>query len=469
MHEHKFERSVQEKMEGLRLEPSAPVWLEVEAEIRKDRRKRRIIFWILPLALVLAGGSAWLLAGSKNKGTNPIGQAQVNPGFSPASPAPTKTVEIQSGKTRQPEVELTSAPPLPTPAPAAPTNLSDADANTSSAKKTATTNPSNTTSSKNIIEINGKKQGSKTVADLARHTAPSKKNKNVIKQLSPGIPDAISNTEPGKALTKETAIAAPPIIAAPKDSVKKSSSPPIASLSTDSSLQAPPATKKPSPKKHTRWQWTVAANGGIARISTASLPTTGATSSPVAPGVSSITTYDATKAKPGTGFSVEVLAGRPIARGLVWQVGLGYTQIHTSQEQTGTTYFNTAATGGLSGTPPSSIKTVTNATYHYITLPVKLQWKPLAGIPITFSPGISVQQLVAASGSYFDSGGSLHSGKDGIRKTSLSFDFGASYRIWHKKSLRLDAGPQLQYGPGSFYQNNPAHLLRFGLGLQFSF
>lgn len=59
MHEKEFERSVQQSLEDLSFAPSAPVWQQVEARIRAPRKKRRLIFWLLPL--FIAGGAAvWL-------------------------------------------------------------------------------------------------------------------------------------------------------------------------------------------------------------------------------------------------------------------------------------------------------------------------------------------------------------------------------------------------------------------------
>jgi hypothetical protein len=55
MPENDFEKQVQQKMEDLRLSPSGSVWLEVDRRIRKEK-KRRIIFWLLFLALLTGGG-----------------------------------------------------------------------------------------------------------------------------------------------------------------------------------------------------------------------------------------------------------------------------------------------------------------------------------------------------------------------------------------------------------------------------
>ena len=60
MQKKDFEKQVQEKMEELSFVPSPPVWQKVEEQIRKKDR-RRLIFWIIPLCLLLAGGGIWFL------------------------------------------------------------------------------------------------------------------------------------------------------------------------------------------------------------------------------------------------------------------------------------------------------------------------------------------------------------------------------------------------------------------------
>jgi len=52
-----FEKNVRRRMEGLRLHPSAEVWQRVEEQIRQNKRKRRILFFIIfsLIGLALAG------------------------------------------------------------------------------------------------------------------------------------------------------------------------------------------------------------------------------------------------------------------------------------------------------------------------------------------------------------------------------------------------------------------------------
>src|SRR4051812_13740149 len=53
-----FEKQVQQKMDELSFDPTPPVWLKVEEQIRKKKDRRRLILW-LPLACLLTGGGLW--------------------------------------------------------------------------------------------------------------------------------------------------------------------------------------------------------------------------------------------------------------------------------------------------------------------------------------------------------------------------------------------------------------------------
>lgn len=59
MSDHDFEKQVQLKMEQLRLRPSNAVWAGVEKNIRRDKRRRRMIIWI-PLLLLFMGAGGYI-------------------------------------------------------------------------------------------------------------------------------------------------------------------------------------------------------------------------------------------------------------------------------------------------------------------------------------------------------------------------------------------------------------------------
>lgn len=60
MSDHDFEKQVQNRLDQLKLRPSGAVWAAVEKNIRKEKRRRRMILW-LPIALLMLGAGGWLM------------------------------------------------------------------------------------------------------------------------------------------------------------------------------------------------------------------------------------------------------------------------------------------------------------------------------------------------------------------------------------------------------------------------
>ncbi|HLY68640.1 MAG TPA: hypothetical protein VKR53_02855, partial [Puia sp.] len=63
MHDPEFEKQVQKKLEELRFDPSGAVWAKVEQEMKKDKRRRPLL-WIFLLTGMLLGTGSWFLVGS---------------------------------------------------------------------------------------------------------------------------------------------------------------------------------------------------------------------------------------------------------------------------------------------------------------------------------------------------------------------------------------------------------------------
>jgi hypothetical protein len=76
MRANEFEKGVSEKMGEFRLQPSAPVWPEVERRIRERKRRRILFFWFSLAGIILAGlGGWWIMDNSKQPVSGSINQA----------------------------------------------------------------------------------------------------------------------------------------------------------------------------------------------------------------------------------------------------------------------------------------------------------------------------------------------------------------------------------------------------------
>ena len=55
-----FENKLEKELNGLRIEPSAAVWLEVEARMQKERKRRILLWWIFSSCILIAGAGVLL-------------------------------------------------------------------------------------------------------------------------------------------------------------------------------------------------------------------------------------------------------------------------------------------------------------------------------------------------------------------------------------------------------------------------
>jgi len=70
MYDHKFERTVRQKMDGLQFSPSGSVWSNIDKAIAGQRRRRRgVMVFLLPL-LLLSGATGAFIFAARESGTN---------------------------------------------------------------------------------------------------------------------------------------------------------------------------------------------------------------------------------------------------------------------------------------------------------------------------------------------------------------------------------------------------------------
>src|SRR5690349_15204419 len=113
MSDHEFEKKVQQKMDDLRLRPSDAVWAEVDRNLRRDKRRRRIVLWLPLMGILLTAGGYFIF-------TNPA---------TPGKESLAKTAPAQ----KKAAPEATTATPDATAAP----NTTTAKPNTSAAAETS--------------------------------------------------------------------------------------------------------------------------------------------------------------------------------------------------------------------------------------------------------------------------------------------------------------------------------------------
>jgi len=68
MQANEFEKQVSNKMDELSFRPSAPVWANIEEQLRKKRERRRLLLWLPLFFLLIISSGVWLISreGSAN-------------------------------------------------------------------------------------------------------------------------------------------------------------------------------------------------------------------------------------------------------------------------------------------------------------------------------------------------------------------------------------------------------------------
>ena len=322
MSDHDFEKQVQLRMEQLRLRPSDAVWMEVEKNIRREKRRRRMIIWLPLLLLVLGAGGYFAVKETARpakehlvKQSTPSSSSSTQndqPSTSSSTQIQENTLPSANAKTNEQAAaeKVTASDPVTTqktttgettpatgPAtgktPTAKAIVPDASAATDKVvtDKIVTTRPVKTPHKK-IIR---KPLNNDPVADLAPAKKPVRKvrsnkqqadNKPVITDQLADVPqkqtgekndtaDLVTTDATKQAeLMPDTAVAITSVTAAdsslaqatPVDSVAKDTTQTVA---TAPAAPAPVVAKAKQEKKkatESKWQWGVQAEGGYSGV-----------------------------------------------------------------------------------------------------------------------------------------------------------------------------------------------------------
>ena len=77
MREEEFEKRVRDKMKQLGFDPSESVWIGVDKEINKEKRRRMPLFWLFfASGLLLAGGAYYFVTNKNTAGVIPNNNAE---------------------------------------------------------------------------------------------------------------------------------------------------------------------------------------------------------------------------------------------------------------------------------------------------------------------------------------------------------------------------------------------------------
>jgi hypothetical protein len=494
--QNEFEKQVQQKMEELKFTPSAPVWKHIEEQIRPKKDRRRMIFW-LPLLVLLAGGLYWWFQAPSSilSGKSDTVFSKTPPAADPVSPAATATHRGSSPNTdtKKNGSEVAKAP-----------IGKDAQESTKQVEEPQKQNtvslPSLTTGQKSITVT---KQGRPVASekDHKPNRISGEMNSDRKENTSTKTPDADEKAPYNKRFfdkdnsskevigskkeksfpTSENAMVQTPEQKRPDSSVATGASRPATvhdsvQKKIDSVTTVPQTMPVKKAKPAAGWNW-----GIVGRVGTSAVADglflypdyRNVFSSPLTNGGTPAVSYrEPSTPKNGIMFSVGASLTKKLSRRISFSTGLQYdfysTLISVGQMIRQDTFaradYSVASFYSNSGTYFTNYRN----QYHFVSIPVQLNWQVARKLPLYIGAGLALQQLVYTNALvYSDHSGIYYKDKNAFHKTQLFTGADLQYRVWNTHRFALLAGPHIQYAITSLEKEDAnKHLVTWGLKTQ---
>jgi hypothetical protein len=461
MQEQNFEKQVRDKMEEIALAPSAPVWMKVEEEIKRKKQKRRIIFWILPMAVLLGGGIYFYSSSySKNISANSYSvnageiKEQRNILFPPSNAKNNSPRNLDNKKRDVLEAGKNE-------------HESEAVENKKTIsvyykpRRIISTHISTIHSSNNTSE-------KLTKEDLSGNNikdAINSGNSDVIVESSstnsPGQKDQMKDVRPADSISTTTIPTSNPAADQTKEAGNEESKTPVIIQSNKN-----------------KWLFAVYAGAGTSLISNNLFPggnkTTNSLSNPSSVGSSSYLPPSATTM--GFSWQVGFSAGKKISRRLQLNAGLDYHYFSTHNMVGQKVVADSPVVRSYATNQPVGVYYKNDRTnkftneYYIMELPLILDWQVHKRIPLDLGIGVSVEALLGSHSLYYDSRyNAWYEMPKMLNKVQLHFSSEMNYRLFAIKDKSISAGLYFQYGITRIENGYPLHLSSSGIRMQFSF
>ena len=426
-----FEKNVQQKMQELRFQPSQEVWKGVEAGIASERRRRPVVLWFLFAGILLAGGSFYFISTPSNK--NIAVKSSQQPGQAIAEKQDTKT-ETENASTGAGSEEASSSTEnkKPVPTSQAPTiDLTKSQAERANNKHDQ------------ILPLKPKK---------------SQQEKVLINEKPVAHVPAFSDESNAAARSYRAAIP-----------IQQDNPTSINNIGKDQLSVAPVlnrSAKNNSPIKKTNWQFGISATGGVSDLAEQLLqtaPSANLSFDPLQSTGGSVVRPKPSDVQAGASFSLGVFANKTL--GTKWKLGLGLGYQYFSNgirvgEKVDSAAFvnqNSFSLDRVSEYYKSTGDNPYNNQYHFISLPVNVQWQ--FARQFTWENGLIASRMIKTNALHYDGvSGRYYEDDDLFNKYQLAASTAVLF-AFHKNKIQV--GPQLQYAFTNLMKpntGNPKHL-----------
>jgi hypothetical protein len=486
MQEQNFEKQVQKKLEELNLPPSAPVWKKVEEQIRKKKDRRRIFFWLIPLALLSGGTYFYSVSHKPGEKTTTTGITKQILKETNNQDTPVINSDGLATANDQSTVQKQATLLTADRSPSGNSIITETSIKKGSINKPATTrsvanrrNDKNDTSRNTIISVEEKARerssiaGEKKMADSLTFIKKVPNNDAQVQDKEKNIANHSENPVDNASMIKGNIVAdsfvknnviVDTINKAPSPSETKDTVA-VASVNETDTIQK--AQVKAKSKK--RWNLSTSLAGGSSGIATSAFgnlspggaasldaqrfynaPTFAQTTGngPIAAPSFPSDIKNAFSFAAGAGLSKGLSTRLQFATGLFYHlysssitVGKKVNQAETiSRENKNIRVENFYLSSNSGETDTYKNK------YHFIELPVGLEWQVVKAIPLQLQTGFSIGQLIGTNALHYDGQkGVYYEDEKLFKQTQFSFYTGLFYRILKINGASLYLGPKAQF------------------------
>ncbi len=470
MSEQKFEKQVREAMDEFSLDPTAPVWHKIAAEIRRKKERRRLLFWLLPLALISSMITWWAL--SKNETASNITSQK------------TETENI----TKKPLDNLNTTP-VPRNENKTATSISDKEKLKIKKEKPTNSLTTNTFEKNNSFPtVAMKKKKAQKNNFHSRQIITKRKKENLLaaEKLSSKesrLQDSITKTEnpiiniPAAGQTKDLdRVQKTDTIREEKKSEEK--------LADTAKAVEKINEQKPPNKKNRKLQVGAIVQVGYSGITSGLFDGFGqkssrdfAPSSPLQSGPGGGVNLPPSNIKRSLAFSLGFSIRKKTSNRSSISSGLQYqyasTEINIGTRASRDSMFTSISRNTISYyRNDNQSKPYTNQ-FHFITIPISFQYQLFKKLPLHLGAGLSLSQLISSNALHYNSSANIYY-KDNslLNKTQAGLFTSLKYKFLSKKKISLDIGPQINYNMTPLLKNGSSkkqHLYFIGLNTQVNF
>jgi outer membrane protein with beta-barrel domain len=486
MHDPKFEKEVQQKLEELIFTPSEAVWAKVERAVTGEKKRRTPMFWLLfTPGMVAAAGFLYLVIGR----TPPVALPK-NAGIArtvPSNmPAPSGTAPDSSSAVPYSSASVPSTSPTSPVVPATPgmgKGIAGPDDLSSPAKAdgtdlAVTNQPDRADKHRNktgmTLHNSGGQDGANAGADT-RYAQGGSAAEGIAVQPNGrhATPNATSNATPLASLSA----AGPLDIASGFRRIDQARIGQVASNTTGANKSASAKKIQLNPKRS--WEAGFTGGAGLASVNdpifhrsavNASYNTTntgasvsGATQNPTS-----------SRVKPGLSAWVGILLQKPVSNRVSVSAGMNLhyysTRIQTGPKVTQDSanaaylpYSYLATTSAYAAPLPTSYPYYQTGTgneftnrYYFLEVPVSVQWRinHSQTLPLFWEGGISVSYLMSSDALYYDTNTGVYYKDAGVTNRTQIGVSTALLAGMPFRGSRIQVGPQLQYSLARMLNTN---------------